>query len=238
MILIVSVALIAGCEKKGNLGPSTHSAPSIHVTGRTPNQWSMNYTVGEQDSVSLWTGKRDNAVYILVPAGTGSATLTATEKGLVLEVGGSRVGPMPSEAFSFTSGSESVETDGSIIIGQCSTGPVGIRITKEPNKSPSKSTASVRDENRVVLDSDPIAKVGISRSLILKTLGEPSKKSELEKKSVAIYGPMEGWWDKLPDGSKIEIWDYTESKGILQIYYLNNGDSVWHTAFVGNQVDF
>jgi hypothetical protein len=105
-------------------------------------------------------------------------------------------------------------------------------------KPPSKSTISARDENNVVLDSDPIAKVGTSRSLILKALGEPPKKSELEKKSVTIFGPMEGWWDKLPDGSKIEIWDYPESKGTLQIYFLDNGDSVWHTAFAGKNVDF
>lgn len=237
MILIASVALTASCEKKGGSGPSTLSAPSIHVTGKSPSQWTFEYTMGEQDTLSLWIGERDIASYLLIPGRSGVATLTATEKELVLESSGNRVSQVV-EGFAFTSGSESVETDGSIIIGQCDAGPVGIRITKEPKKSPSKSTASVRDENRVELDSDPIAKVGLSRSLILKTLGEPSKKSELEKKSVAIYGPMEGWWDKLPDGSKIEIWDYAESKGILQIYYLNNGDSVWHTAFVGNQVDF
>jgi hypothetical protein len=134
MILTTSVALIVGCEKKGVSGPSIRSAPSIHVTGKTPNRWLFDYTTGEQDTLSVWMGKRDSAVYLLLPRRSGVATLTATGKELVLEASGNS-GSMVVEGFAFAHESTSVETDGSIIVGQCSAGPVGIRITEEPNKT-------------------------------------------------------------------------------------------------------
>ena len=115
----------------------------IRVVGRTASEWIINYTSDGKQSLSHWTGTRDNAGYLIIPEGSGTAKLKATEKGLILETGSQKVGPIPLEAFSFAEGDVIVEPDGSVIVGKCSDGMVGIRIAEVP---PSQDDAMAPDE--------------------------------------------------------------------------------------------
>ena len=73
---------------------------------------------------------------------------------------------------------------------------------------------------------------------VLKVLGQPAEKTELVKGPEPIFGVVETWWATLTDGDKIEIWRYPKPEGMLQIYFLNDCETVWHTAFVGKNVVF
>jgi hypothetical protein len=90
----------------------------------------------------------------------------------------------------------------------------------------------------VAIDSDPTVKIGAQRAHVLKALGEPAEKTELVKGPEPIFGVVETWWNTLTDGDKIEIWRYPKPEGTLQVYFLNDGDTVWHTASVGKNVVF
>ena len=80
--------------------------------------------------------------------------------------------------------------------------------------------------------------IGAKRARVLKVLGQPPEKTELVKTSEPIFGVVEAWWGTLRDGEKIEIWRYPRPGGTLHVYFLNDGEAVWHTAFVGKNVVF
>jgi hypothetical protein len=53
-----------------------------------------------------------------------------------------------------------------------------------------------------------------------------------------VFGVVETWWAALKDGNKIEIWRYPRPDGTLEVYFVNQGQVVWHTALVSKNVVF
>ncbi len=86
-------------------------------------------------------------------------------------------------------------------------------------------------------------KIGMSRVDIRGTYGEPVHTDSMTKTTAHIFGPIESFWYKVPDGSKIEIWSYDSyavtysdgreyrRDGQTELYFLNDSDVVTGIGF-------
>ncbi len=72
---------------------------------------------------------------------------------------------------------------------------------------------------------------GQSRQAIVKFLGEPVGKKFIVKNQKFIWGPEEEFWDKIPTGTRLEVWRYKFSDGNLNLYFLNEGERLDYKAF-------
>ena len=72
---------------------------------------------------------------------------------------------------------------------------------------------------------------GQSKKEIVKLLGEPVEKRFIVKKNKFIWGPAEEFWDEIPMGTRMEVWEYKFSDGILNLYFLDYGDNLDYKAF-------
>jgi hypothetical protein len=141
LTIICVIGLVVGCGGRDAPQPATVSQRGVRVVGKSPAQWTLEYTAANRDAIVLWFGQRSNASYLLLPqGGTGRSTLKATAEGLVWHTGGSTVGPVTCRDFAFREGPTVIEADGSVIVGTCAEGSVGIRIAEEPN-TPSQPIA-------------------------------------------------------------------------------------------------
>ena len=60
-------------------------------------------------------------------------------------------------------------------------------------------------DKEVIVDSDSKVKLGMAKAKVVEAIGEPSEKTEIIKNPQGIFGVIEGWWDNLKDGDKIEV---------------------------------
>jgi hypothetical protein len=74
-------------------------------------------------------------------------------------------------------------------------------------------------------------KKGQSKQTILELLGEPLEKKIMAKSNTFIWGPEEDFWDKIPMGTRLEVWKYKFSDGLFNLYFLNEGDQLDYKAF-------
>jgi len=138
---LLSLSLLAGCGRPSETSDVTAvSDPSvkseIRINTISPTKWVFDYTCPAGNGVSVWIENSTNAIYSggLIMEGDRSCIVEATDVGPVLRVGGVTVGPIPCKAFVFEEKSTPAGSDGSLVIGHCSEGLVGIRITEMPNK--------------------------------------------------------------------------------------------------------
>jgi hypothetical protein len=90
----------------------------------------------------------------------------------------------------------------------------------------------------IVVDNDARIKVGMPRETARELLGEPLHTQVFVKQGGGIFGVIENWWDDLAAGDKVEIWSYPDDQGRFSVYFLNDGDTVWHTSWVSNGIVF
>lgn len=74
-------------------------------------------------------------------------------------------------------------------------------------------------------------KKGQSRQTIIELLGKPLEKKIIVKSNKFIWGPEESFWDKIPMGSRLEVWKYAFSDGLLNLYFLNEAEQLEYIAF-------
>ena len=80
--------------------------------------------------------------------------------------------------------------------------------------------------------------VGMSRADITARFGEPERTQNLTKSDDSIWGPIEGFWPKVPMGAAVEIWAFqsamtlespersSEQPGQTELYFVNDSDTV------------
>ena len=78
----------------------------------------------------------------------------------------------------------------------------------------------------------------MNRADIKTRFGEPSYSQSMTKTTTHILGPIEDFWYRVPDGSKIEIWSYDSyavsysdgdeyyQAGHTELYFLNDSEVV------------
>ena len=98
--------------------------------------------------------------------------------------------------------------------------------------------AGCNSESSVKTDSNRKIRIDMTKKQVVQKLGQPTAKQYYVKSEKPVWGVIEGWVADLQDGDKIEIWDYTENKGTVSVYFLNDSDKVWHTSFVKKGVVF
>lgn len=74
-------------------------------------------------------------------------------------------------------------------------------------------------------------KKGQSKQTLIELLGKPLEKKITTKSNTFIWGPEEDFWDKIPMGTRLEVWKYKFSDGLLNLYFLNEGDQSDYKAF-------
>jgi hypothetical protein len=64
-------------------------------------------------------------------------------------------------------------------------------------------------------DDDPshLVRIGQSKPQIASILGEPDKNETITKSGRPIWGPEEAFWDKIADGTRMEVWSYHKEAG-------------------------
>lgn len=83
--------------------------------------------------------------------------------------------------------------------------------------------------------------IGMSKTDIVKELGEPDKIDELTKSTEYIFGPFESLWDQIQMGDKIVTWTYETKTGYKELYFLNDtsevaGEFYWYNDSKKNPV--
>jgi len=74
-------------------------------------------------------------------------------------------------------------------------------------------------------------RVGQTKQEILAILGLPDHKESFTKSGRPIWGPEEEFWDRIPDGTRLEAWSYQKEPGQLNLYFLNGHDQLDYKAF-------
>ena len=89
--------------------------------------------------------------------------------------------------------------------------------------------------------------VGMERATILATFGPPDHEQTMIKQSEAIWGPIEDFWQQVPNGAKIEIWSYESqarlvegsdetTRGSTELYFVDDSPTVLGIGFAPDGV--
>jgi len=73
--------------------------------------------------------------------------------------------------------------------------------------------------------------VGATREEILESFGEPLRKQPFFKTGDAIWGPIEEFWPQVPLNSTVHVWSYRVEGGIVELYFINESETVQSTGF-------
>ena len=80
--------------------------------------------------------------------------------------------------------------------------------------------------------------IGASREEITSRYGVPTRIQTFTKQGQAIWGPIEDYWDQVPQGSTVEIWAYRSrinlegadesyaETGETELYFVNSSNTV------------
>lgn len=74
-------------------------------------------------------------------------------------------------------------------------------------------------------------RVGATRSEVLEAFGAPSRTQSLRKVDAAIWGPIEDFWPRVPDGSRVDVWTYRVDGGDLELYFIDGSERVQGLGF-------
>ncbi len=85
-------------------------------------------------------------------------------------------------------------------------------------------------------DISKMVQVGQTKQQIINILGDPYEKKIINKSGEPIWGPEEEFWDKIPDGTKLEVWKYKNDAGTLNLYFTDDNNHLYHKAFAPNGV--
>lgn len=66
----------------------------------------------------------------------------------------------------------------------------------------------------------------MTKSEVLELLGEPTRRDVGMKTTRPIFGPVEGFWDRLEVGQEYELWIYERKEITLYVAFLNGSASV------------
>ena len=80
-------------------------------------------------------------------------------------------------------------------------------------------------------DISNLVQVGQTRKEIKSILGEPDEIKTFTKSAGPIWGPEEEFWDKIPAGSKLEVWRYQGPNGNLNLYFLDDAERLSYKAY-------
>jgi len=72
---------------------------------------------------------------------------------------------------------------------------------------------------------------GQTKEAITKLLGEPVRKRITGKNHKYIWGPEEEFWDRIPMGTRLEVWEYEFSDGHLNLYFIDGKNHLDFKAF-------
>ena len=73
--------------------------------------------------------------------------------------------------------------------------------------------------------------IGQSKESIRAALGKPDAVTNTGKTNRFIWGPEEEFWDKIPMGTKMEVWMYQLSDGSLKLYFVDGSEKLNYMAF-------
>ena len=87
----------------------------------------------------------------------------------------------------------------------------------------------------------------MARADLVDRFGESARTQTMFKHSAVIWGPIEDFWPRVPQGAKVEIWSYrsrhtlmTDSEelveGFTELYFVNDSLMVQGTGFAPDGV--
>jgi len=64
-----------------------------------------------------------------------------------------------------------------------------------------------------------------------RVLGKPYEILTITKTKGPIWGPEEEFWDKIPNGTVMELWRYKDATGNLNLYFKAGDNRLDYKAF-------
>lgn len=80
-------------------------------------------------------------------------------------------------------------------------------------------------------DIHGMVQAGQTKEEIGKLLGEPYETRVSVKSSRPIWGPEEEFWDRIPEGTRLEVWRYRSEQGHLNLCFPADSDRLGYTAW-------
>lgn len=80
-------------------------------------------------------------------------------------------------------------------------------------------------------DTFQLVRAGQTKQAIKNILGEPYEIKITKKIAGPIWGPEEEFWDKIPNGSTLEVWRFRSNAGNLNLYFIGNKNHLAYKAF-------
>lgn len=85
-------------------------------------------------------------------------------------------------------------------------------------------------------DTSQVVQVAQTKQEVRQALGEPYEIKIIKKRAGPIWGPEEDFWDKIPNGTRLEAWRYRSEAGQLNLYFVAGQDRVAFRAFAPSGV--
>lgn len=80
-------------------------------------------------------------------------------------------------------------------------------------------------------DISQLAQIGQMKQAVRQALGEPYEIKIIKKLAGPMWGPEEDFWDKIPNGTRLEVWRYKSEAGHLNLYFAGDENRVSYRAF-------
>ena len=77
----------------------------------------------------------------------------------------------------------------------------------------------------------PLVMPGQTKEDVKRILGKPYEVLIITKTKGPIWGPEEEFWDKIPNGSVMEMWRYENETGNLNLYFKGDKKVLAYKAF-------
>ena len=87
------------------------------------------------------------------------------------------------------------------------------------------------DISSSINDISNLVQVGQTKKHIQENLGEPYKIKFIKRHSGPIWGPEEEFWNDIPLGTNLEVWQYKIASGHLNLYFINTSTTLSYIAF-------
>jgi len=99
-------------------------------------------------------------------------------------------------------------------------------------------SSSMADYSKHFSEVNGKIRKGQSKQTIIELLGKPLEIKIIAKSHKFIWGPEEEFWDKIPIGTRLEVWKYEFSDGHLNLYFINEGDQLDYRVFAPKGVTY
>lgn len=74
-------------------------------------------------------------------------------------------------------------------------------------------------------------RTGMTRAEVVESFGPPARKQSFLQTGGPIWGAIEDFWSKVPNGAVVEVWAYPSVGGMMELYFVDESEQVMGMGF-------